>query len=150
MGSDGLDIDERDLDGNWLTEAHEGPLEATDDLIDAARSFAFERWQEMAAERGTPAPADMSGACKFNALFVKLTFGGEIQGNYDHVHAVVEGRVIDLQADAADVKALADPYRNDEDFIWDDDFAYSIGTCLVRCQEWSRRFVAEQAPAPAP
>ncbi len=144
------DVVRNGVDGDWLEAGHEGVLPATDENVEAARAFAAERWAERAREMGLPAPADMSGACKFNSLFVKAVFGGAVAGHYDHLHNVVDGRVVDLQAGAADVRALADPYRNDPDFLWDDDLAYSLGTCLPRVSAWTQGFLAEMRAAPAP
>lgn len=133
----------------WLGTDHPGRLDADEESLEAARAFVLERWRERAAERGGTVPPDLSGGCMLAAMFVKAVFGGSIQGNYDHVHNVVDGRVVDLSRDSADVRALSDPYEHDPDFMGEPDFHENLVSWTYRLEGWVDAFLA-QATAPRP
>lgn len=124
----------------WLARDTEGALPATGDNLERARAFVFGQWQARAAERGEPAPNDLSGACKFSTLFVKLVFGGRIEGQWSHQYNVVDGAVVDLNRDAADVRGLAQPHWHDPVFFGNPDHLDSLQSCLPRVGEWAEKF----------
>lgn len=118
-------------------------LQPTPEMLDSAKAFAFEKWKERAAERGEPSPSDLSHSCKFTALFAQGLFGGQIGGNYHHQHLVgPRGQLIDLNADAADVKALHLPYSDDSRFLRNRDFKASLASCKPRVAQWVKEFKA--------
>lgn len=126
------------------------PIEPTDENISAVRAFCISKWRERHLEltgSDDGAPADLTNACKFTALFGSVVFGADIGGNYDHVFNVLDGRIIDINADAADVKALADPYRHDDPFIGSGDLQDSMATCVQRVEAWIGDFDPSLAPA---
>lgn len=127
------------------------PIEATDANIEAVRAFCLRKWQERHVEnKGSlgETPQDLSNACKFTALFGSVVFGADIGGNYDHVFNVLDGKIIDINAGAADVAALADPYRHDDVFIGSGDFQDSMDSCVSRVEEWICDFEPPFAPEP--
>lgn len=127
---------ERAIDADWLEHEHDGLMEASAENVAAAAAYAYDRWCERAAELGREEPPDLSGACKFCALFAKTLFGGAVDGNYDHVFVRLDGAVIDLSARSADVAAMDDPYRSDPEHLWNEDLHYSLATCLPRIRAW--------------
>lgn len=98
------------------------PSPPTPDQIAAARTFLLAKWRERAAERGEPAPADLSGACKFAAAFVVEVFGGHIEAHDFHSWAIVDGDVVDLCETATDARAMAEgrmpPYLAEYARVW--------------------------------
>lgn len=137
-----------EVDVDWIRESHPGILPISDETVRELRAYVIERWEERARERGEPRPSDLSSSCKFGSLFCKALLGGEIRGNFDHVHVFVEGRIVDLSEGAQDVAALAAPYRNDPDFLSDEDFAESLESCLPRVSAWVSAFLHERTPKP--
>lgn len=127
------------------------PLEATDENIETVRGFLLQKWQERHVKNGgDPAalPTDLSDSCKFTALFGSVAFGADIAGNYDHVYNLLDGRIIDINAGAADVIALGNPYRHDERFIESDDFRDSVESCVRRVSGWIEEFRGAMADTP--
>ena len=153
VGDDVVDIGrlrEREIDAEWLEHEHDGLVEASPENIAAATAFAFDRWRERAVELGRGEPSDLSGSCKFCALFAKALFGGAIDGNDEHVFARVDGKVIDLSAASADVAGLDDPYGSDPEHLWNEDLHYSLSTCLPRVRAWVAAFPMPAPSSPAP
>lgn len=154
MGGDGVvdivGMRERAVDADWLLYDHAGRMDATAENVAAAAAFVFRRWRERAVELGLEEPSDLSGACKFCALFAKALFGGVLDGNYDHVFVRVGGEVIDLAAGSREVAGMAEPYRSDDEFLEMEDFHYSMGTCLGRVRRWIAEFPACPPPGPTP
>lgn len=136
------------IDASWLVERHYGVLAADAATVAELRAFVMERWLERAAELGLPAPTDLSSSCKFGALFCKSLLGGEIRGSFDHLYAFVDGRVVDLSEGAADVAALAEPYRNDPAFLGSEDLAASLESCLPRVTSWIEGYLRDRRPSP--
>lgn len=127
------------------------PIKATDENIAVVREFCLQKWQERHLENKggeDEIPQDLSNACKFTALFGSVVFGADIGGNYDHVFNVLDGRIIDINAEAADVKALADPYRHDDMFIGSGDFQDSMDSCVSRVEDWLCVFEPPIMPEP--
>lgn len=109
--------------------------------VDDLRTFMLERWKARALEQGLPVPDDLSSSCKFGALLVKELFGGEIRGNWAHVHCrLADGRILDPSRSAEDVETIRarnlDPYDHDRSFIRSHDFRDSLGTCRPRVRAW--------------
>jgi hypothetical protein len=127
------------------------PIETTPENMSAVREFLLEKWLERYDEvgRGAPRPTDLSDSCKFSALFGTVVFGADVGGNYDHVHNVLDGEVIDINAHAADVVALADPYRQDEAFLRSEGLFDSLVSCSHRVETWIEDF-RDSMPTPRP
>jgi hypothetical protein len=123
-----------------LMQEAAGTLQPTPNMIAKASAFVFEKWKERAAERGEPTPTDLSNSCKFSSLFAQALFGGQIAGNYDHQYLDFNGKVIDLNVDAADVDALKNPYANDPKFLRHPDFKASLASCKPRVAKWVKEF----------
>jgi hypothetical protein len=124
------------------------PFAATPDAVALARAFVFERWRERQAILGHPDPADLSGSCKFTSLFAARIFGGLRKGNDMHEHVrLPDGSVLDLNAGAADVAALADPYRHDPAFWNNPDHRESVRSCGPRVDAWARIFLCRHGQA---
>lgn len=132
----------------WLAQEREGALEPSEDLIEAAREFVFERWKERAAERFGVEPTDLSKSCKFGSLFLHTLIGGRIVGNEDHQFVMKDGEIYDLSADAQDVAALEHPYHLDPLFFGSRDHLDSMNSCLPRVSDWIDAF--DYAPALTP
>lgn len=143
-------LDERSIEADWLLHDHHGRMDASADNIAAAAAFAFERWRERASELGHDDPRDLSGACKFCALFAKALFGGAVDGNPEHVFVRVDGAVVDLSAASADVAALEDPYGTDVEHLENEDLTYSFGTCARRVRAWVAAYPLPSHSLPAP
>ncbi len=121
-------------------------IEFTPEIIAAARSFAFRKWQERSAERGLPPPHDLSNSCKFTSLFAQSLFGGEIRGNYFHFHVrLPSGERIDLNEQATDVQAIKDrgsnPYLHERAFMRSRDVRESLKSCRPRVEQWVEEFL---------
>lgn len=119
-----------------------GKLEPTPENLERAKEFVLKKWRERAAERGYPEPEDLSSSCKFSSLFAQAIFGGQIQGHYEHQYVVLNGEIIDLNKDAADVKAMDDPHDHDESWFGNDEHIDSMESCKPRVMDWVREFRA--------
>lgn len=137
---------------DFFTNYFDGfPIDATEENIAAVRAFCLSKWRERHVEMGWPEadlPADLSNACKFTALFGSVVFGADIAGNYDHVFNSLDGRIIDINADAADVKSLSAPYRLDATFIASPEFHASAASCVDRVEGWIGGFTTDAVPKP--
>lgn len=119
-------------------------LPATPEMIAQAKVFVLRKWLERAQERGSSLPADLSGSCKFSSMFAQRIFGGEIRGNYDHQYVQLpDGRIIDLNIDAADVSALDDPHHHDSEFWGGPDHVESMASCRPRVDQWVAEFLRQ-------
>ena len=117
-------------------------LEATPENIERAKEFVLRKWRERATERGYPEPEDLSSSCKFTSMFAQAIFGGQIRGNYEHQFLVIDDEIIDLNKDAADVKAMDDPHDHDESWFGNDEHIDSMQSCKPRVMDWVREFKA--------
>jgi hypothetical protein len=119
-------------------------IEPSEENIARARAFAMEKWKERARERGSPDPADLSYSCKFTSLFAQRLFGGKIQGNYDHQFlALPDGKIVDLNIDAEDVKKLGDrAHQHDPLFLnkRNRDWRDSMQSVQPRVDRWVEEF----------
>lgn len=131
------------LTRKWLSTPATGGLPATRLLVADARQHALSMWRERALERGEAAPTDLSGSCKFVSIFVKLIFGGSIEGNASHqFNRLCNGEILDLNRDAADVALLDRPYFHDTTFFGNPEHIESLGSCVPRSQRWAELFLA--------
>jgi hypothetical protein len=133
----------------WLEDDTDGRVPCTPEAVEAARAFVFAKWKERAAERMEKEPVDLSRSCKFGSLFVKMVFGGHVEGHVDHQYNVVGGEIVDLSADAADVRRLALPYRHDPLFFGNEEHLESLASCFARVEGWAAEFAPAAAPAAA-
>lgn len=127
----------------------------------AIKAFLFDKWKERAREQHRPEPADLSGACKFAALFAKSILGGEIVANDFHTWLVSSGEIIDLCSDARDVQEMKDGvfpsyavsyaehhglkvpdnvYTPDTTFMRSADFRNSIRSNIPRVNLWVKEW----------
>lgn len=130
---------------NEVVEAKEAPaiLPPTEENLQAAKAFLFQKWKERAAERYEKEPTDMSRSCKFVSQFGKKVFGGRIEGHWEHQYNVINGEVVDLNADAQDVKRLAKPYQHDPTFWGNREHKASMKSCLPRVNTWVEEFLKQ-------
>ncbi len=118
-------------------------LNPTPENIEAAKEFVLRKWKDRAKERGSAEPVDLSYSCKFSSMFAQKIFGGKIQGSYDHQYVVKDGQVIDLNLDAADVKALSNPHKHDPLFFGNRDHKISMKSCEPRVNQWVDEFLSQ-------
>jgi hypothetical protein len=143
-------------------------LPAIDENFQAAKEFAFRKWQERAREFGREMPIDLSGACKFTSLFAVLVFGGQIRGNFFHQWVELpNGRLLDLNAESEDVAILkggsipayarsyaeamrqtppSDLYTHSQRHIGSRDHRESMASVRPRAEQWAREFLASRTP----
>ena len=129
------------LNKSWLKQASNGLLPFNNDNLSKAKEFVFQKWKERAIERGRNEPIDLAYSCKFGTLFMKLIFGGKIEGNFDHQYNVINGKIIDLSNDAEDVLKLIDPYHHDDKFFGSRDHIDSMNSCMQRVNTWVKEFL---------
>lgn len=114
---------------DWLLRSTEGAYPLTPENLAIARSILTEGWTARAFERGLPVPHDLEGACKFSSLFVKLAFGGRIEGAWAHQYNVIAGTTIDLTGQACDA-------GHDPSFFGNHEHLASMESCFPRVQTW--------------
>jgi len=120
--------------------------------VDALRDFVLARWRERADEMRLVVPEDLSSSCKFGALLVRELHGGEIRGNWAHVHCRLPcGGILDPSRWAEDVETIRarelDPYEHDRTFIRSRDFRDSLETCIPRVKAWADEWrMAQKMP----
>ncbi len=127
------------------------PIPATPENITKAKAFLLRKWKERWRDRnpnGTighdDEPSDLSGSCKFSSMFAQKIFGGQIRGNYDHQFVVLRnGKVLDLNGDAADVKGIKTPYIHDRRFFGNRDHKESMRSCEPRVERWVSDFLRD-------
>lgn len=123
------------------------PISLSPDALDLARDFVFQKWCERAGERLLPMPDDLSGSCKFSSLFCAEVFGLKMRGNADHQFCIDEqGSIVDLNAGAADVSRLSDPWRHDPIFWNNRDHRASMQSCRPRVALWLQEFALQLSP----
>lgn len=139
------------------------PIAPEPDAVELARGFLFEKWVERWQERVQrqsrafgpgcrlpERPVDLSGSCKFTSMFAAVVFGGRIAGNADHQYAVVNGRILDLNEHAKDVRELDSPYEHDADFFGNPDHVESLESCADRVSRWIAEFAILLEPERSP
>jgi hypothetical protein len=115
-------------------------LPMTPATIERAKAFLLTKWRLRAHDIGLDVPVDLTGSCKFSSLFAMLVFGGHLAGNSDHQFVVKNGVVLDLNAEAADVGNLPEPYRQEPGFIGNREHRQSMRSCLPRVLRWVEEF----------
>ena len=65
-------------------------IPATDENIELAKEFVWEKWKERSREMGHPEPEDLSSACKFASRVAEMVFGGRMRGNWQHQFAELD------------------------------------------------------------
>jgi len=118
-------------------------------LFGASHSFVLQRWRDWAAQRKSPVPADLSGACRYGSLFMCRLYGGAIRGNYQHQYNDFDGQHVDLGRGAADVAAMTDPWLHEPLFFQVPELQQALQSCLPRVDDWVALFVS-QNPQSAP
>lgn len=125
-------------------DAFDAGLEPTPEILSDIRSFLLEKWRERAEEgfaEGVTIPVDLSASCKFSALFASVVFGADIVGNENHVFNIVDGEILDINAEADDVRRMGESaYEIDEEFMLSEDFDRSMRTCVQRVTEWLNEY----------
>lgn len=110
-----------------------------------AKAFVFRKWCERAHACRQPVPIDLSGACKYGSLFMQQVFGGVIEGHYQHQFNRIDGRLVDLGHDAADVGAMRTPYLHEPDYFDLPEQRASLAACRARVDAWVGEFLNEGA-----
>jgi hypothetical protein len=126
----------------WLTGILVGQLQPTPDNLRVARAFLEQKWRQRAHELARPVPRDLSGACKFAALFAQQVFGGRLQSNLDHDYVLRAGVVLDL-TNAVGVSS-AQPYRHDRRHHLNREHIESLELNLPRVESWVHEFLQAQ------
>lgn len=106
-----------------------------------AKKFIFLKWCERAVERGEPTPLDLSHSCKYGSLFMSMVFGGVVEGNYQHQYNMIDGKIVDLSHDAADVLALREPYYHEAELFGIEKHMASMESCRPRVETWVKEFM---------
>lgn len=127
---------------DW-TDNRKGPLSYSYERFALAKVFVFRKWCEYAVERQASVPMDLSGSCKYGSLFMNRVFGGAIRGHYQHQYNLIDGRIVDLSHDAADVGGLSNPYLNEPGFFAIPELQASLDGCLPRVERWALEFLQE-------
>ncbi len=106
-----------------------------------AKRFFFGKWCEVASDRHLARPLDLSGACKYSSLFMQGVFGGELRGHYEHQYNFIDGRLVDLSHDAADVGRMRHPYLHEPEYFAVPELRAALQLCLLRTDVWVAEFV---------
>ncbi|CAB5514388.1 hypothetical protein LMG26857_03447 [Achromobacter anxifer] len=115
----------------WLLRNTPGAIPLTADNLAVAKAVLTAGWKDRARERELPEPEDLSGACKFASLLVKLAFGGRVQGCHAHQYNVVDQKIIDLTE-----QHEFDGLGHDEVFFGNPEHLESLTSCLPRVHDW--------------
>ncbi|TLX17062.1 hypothetical protein [Rhizobium sp. MHM7A] len=132
-------LSQEDFFHRYFEEFGDG-IEPSPENLTMVREFLLEKWRQRAAELDKEPPTDLTDSCKFSALFGSVVFGADIGGNWNHVYNLVDGEIVDINAEAADVKGRRGIYKHDSSFIESYDFRESMKTCRERVSTWLREF----------
>lgn len=122
-----------------LMRSYPSKAPINEQTVSIAMEVTARLWNERCEERGAPASDDRSGGCKFAALIAREVFGGRLAGNDEHVFVVLAGKVIDLNHDQADVKALgSEAYFEDPLSLRHPDYRDALGSCVPRATKWAK------------
>lgn len=110
----------------------------------SAKLFLFERWCELALDRQTSTPTDLSSACKYGSLFAQSVFGGCIRGHYEHQYNFIGGRLVDLSHDSLDVGRMRNPYLHEAAYFQIPEVQTSLARCAPRATHWASEFLKHQ------
>jgi hypothetical protein len=126
-----------------LIDEHIGLLAYSYPHFAHAKVFVFRQWCVLACERSVLRPEDLSGACKYGSQFMRLVFGGCIEGHYEHQYNRITGRLVDLGHDALDVGRMRFPYAHEADYFELPEQQEAMRACLPRVSRWADDFVDE-------
>lgn len=116
-------------------------LAPTEENIKKAQDFVLQKWKERAEEYNLPTPTDLSKSCKASSMFAQRIFGGKIKGSYSHQYVELDnGKILDLNIDAEDVKALDIPHRHDKSFFGNPEHKQSMRSLEPRVDRWVKEF----------
>jgi hypothetical protein len=124
----------------WL-QPHVGQRVYTPAQFGPARDFVFEQWCDWARQRAAPRPQDLSGACRYGSLFMCRVFGGTLRGHYQHQFNDIDGLLVDLSRDAADVAAMRDPWRHEPSYFDLPELQAELRSCQPRVEGWVERYL---------
>jgi hypothetical protein len=131
-------------------------MQPTPDTVANVKTFLLAVWNERQHEFDRPKTHNLSGACKFAALFAKKLFGGTIEARPEHCwNKLPDGTTLDLtdQADAAKYDLTPEQLTTpDPEFMCDPDgkpnreFHDALKSCLPRVNQWLERFKQTTTP----
>lgn len=127
---------------DW-THPQVGPLIYAPAQRAALQGFVLERWCDWAAAREVAPPQDLSGACRYGSLFMLRLFGGSLRGNYQHQYNDIGGLHVDLSADAADVRAMTDPWLHEPLYFDVPEQRAALQACLPRVDRWVQTYLSQ-------
>jgi hypothetical protein len=134
-----------DVDPEFEQAVKPARLPATPENIARARDFVLEKWQERGRERGYEV-SDLTNSCKFSSLFAREIFGGKLRGSQAHQFVELpSGKILDLNIDAKDVRALGDnAHDHDDDYFWGNpEHKEAVDSCRPRVAQWVAAFLGE-------
>ena len=131
---------------DW-TSSRPSRLRYTYENFAHAKLFLFGKWCESAIKRQIAQPTDLSGACKYGSLFMQSVFGGGIRGYFEHQYNFIDGRLVDLSHDAADVGNMNNPYLHESEYFFVPELQVSLAQCLPRSEDWAEEFIEERIQA---
>lgn len=112
----------------------------------SAKAWFFDKWCELAIQRGLSAPVDLSGSCKYGSIFMQAVFGGSIRGHYEHQYNHIDGRLVDLSHDALDVGRMTNPYLHEPEYFAIPELQESLSGCQARAELWASEFLVSLEP----
>jgi hypothetical protein len=118
----------------------DGFLPLTEDNLEKVKTFVFQKWKERANDFNLSEPDDLSNSCKYSSLFVRHVFGGQLAGNSFHQFVVKDGKILDINIDAKDVKSLTNPHYHSEVFWGNHEHQESLDSCKPRVEKWVAEF----------
>lgn len=131
-------------------------------VLDDASAYLLRCWRERARElhAATPPPSDLTGACKFAAVFAQTLFGGEVRGNWYHLFCVQEnGQRIDLTNNVQFAGGIPlglenrarqlglhvrDIYEHDPRLFRETEFLAALASTRERVRDWARAYEKEK------
>jgi hypothetical protein len=128
---------------DW-TSPRTAKLPYSDANFALAKVFFFGKWCERSVQRELPQPLDLTGACKYGSLFMQCVFGGALRGHYEHQYNFIDGRLVDLSHDAADVGRMTHPYLHEPAYFLIPEMQASLDRCLPHAQAWATQFLAQR------
>jgi hypothetical protein len=134
-----------ETDPSFEQEVLPAKLPATEENVERARNFVYEKWCERSEERFEPRrPTDLTNSCKFSSMFAREIFGGKLRGNQAHQFVeLADGSILDLNKDARDVKELGNhAYHHDDEFYWGNpEHQDALKSCRPRVAKWVKEFL---------
>jgi hypothetical protein len=115
-----------------------------------AKVFLFDKWCDRARLNKLLPPTDLSGSCKYGSLFMQAVFGGVVRGHFEHQYNYIEGRIVDLSHDAADVGRMRNPYLHEPLYFEIPEVRLSLAGCYPSSQAWAEAFLAQRAKSESP